>query len=215
MANATITVDCLKALKIACDLSAEIPFHHPFVLSDDGSDSSQYRQFGEVPPELLIDNSPSSPPFGHQAEAQTNASETREITLEEFSAMLHQDPGLVAELAEQFGVQTSDPQEIVDIVIAQMQQQVPPLSGDLNPVASSTTLADQNQLVSEPSQFEDQTPTVVSEGRRTEPNSPLPPPPPPAPKLEYKAEDPWSVDRAANHSEELLPEAVNMPDRGV
>jgi hypothetical protein len=95
----------------------------PFAPGDDGLQSSQYRQFGEVPPELLIDNDPMpSPP-----------SETREITLEEFSAMLYQDPGLVAELAEQFGVETTDPQAIVNIVVAQMQQQVQQVSGDLTP----------------------------------------------------------------------------------
>ena len=109
----------------------------PFALSDeDGSQSSQYGQFGEVPPELLIDNAPiPSPRFAPQSEAPTTASETREITLEEFSAMLYQDPGLVAELAEQFGVETTDPQAIVNIVVAQMQQQVQQVSGDLTPIS--------------------------------------------------------------------------------
>ena len=111
----------------------------PFALGD-GSDSSQYRQFGDVPPELLIDNaSIPSPPFVPQPEAAPTASETREITLEEFSAMLHQDPGLVAELAEQFGVETTDPQTIVNIVVAQMQQQVQQVSGDLSPISSGLT----------------------------------------------------------------------------
>jgi hypothetical protein len=168
------------------------------------SESNQpFDQFPEIPAELLIDNDPmdSSPSqsFGSYSDDENAPSETREISLEEFSAMLHKDPSLVAELAEQFGVETSDPQEIIDMVIAQMQQQVPPPSGDLG----SAPLTDQNQI-------EDPTPNVVSERSRTEL-----PPPPPAPKLEYKPEDPWSADRAANHSEEVLPEAVNMPDRGV
>ena len=181
-------------------------------------DHSPFEQFPEIPAELLIDNDPlDSPPsqsFGSYSDDENAPSETREISLEEFSAMLHKDPSLVAELAEQFGIQTSDPQEIIDIVVAQMQQQIQPPSGDLNPVVSSDPLTDQNQLVTDQSRTEDPTPAVVSEQSRTEPNSPLPPPPP-APKLEYKPEDPWTVDRAANYSEELLPEAVNMPDRGV
>ncbi|MCY7368836.1 MAG: hypothetical protein LH474_11875 [Chamaesiphon sp.] len=184
--------------------------------------NSSFDQFPEIPAELLIDNDPmESPPsqsFGSYSDDENAPSETREISLEEFSAMLHKDPSLVAELAEQFGVETTDPQEIVDIVIAQMQQQVQPPSGDLNPVVSSAyfgsaqyePLTDQNQPVSEQSQIEDPTSPVVSEQSRTEL-----PPPPPAPKLEYKPEDPWSADQAANHSEEILPEAVNMPDRGV
>ena len=181
-------------------------------------DNSPFEQFPEIPAELLIDNDPlDSPPsqsFGSYSDDENVPSETREISLEEFSAMLHKDPSLVAELAEQFGIQTSDPQEIIDIVVAQMQQQIQPPSGDLTPVVSSATLTDQNQPASEQIQTEDSTPKMVSEPSRTEPKSPLPPPPP-APKLEYKPEDPWSADRATNQSEELLPEAVNMPDRGV
>ncbi len=167
--------------------------------------TSSFEQFPEIPEELLIDNDPmDSPPsqsFASQSDDENAPSETREITLEEFSAMLHKDPSLVSELAEQFGVETTDPQEIISIVIAQMQQQVPPPSGDLG----SAPLTDQNQ--SESPTPNSQLPT---------PNSQLPvPPPPPSPKLEYKPEDPWSADRAANHNEEMLPEAVNMPDRGV
>ncbi len=97
--------------------------------------ASPFEQFPEIPEELLLDNDPmDSPPsqsFASQSDDENAPSETREITLEEFSAMLHKDPSLVAELAEQFGVETTDPQEIISIVIAQMQQQVPPPSGDL------------------------------------------------------------------------------------
>jgi hypothetical protein len=172
--------------------------------------ASPFEQFPEIPAELLIDNDPmDSPPsqsFASHSDDENAPSETREITLEEFSAMLHKDPSLVAELAEQFGVETTDPQEIISIVIAQMQQQVPPPSGDLG----SASPTDQNQ--SESPIVSDQTPNP----QLPTPNSQLPvPPPPPAPKLEYKPEDPWSADRAANSNEEILSEAVNMPDRGV
>ena len=107
-----------------------------FEAMDSGNRS--FEQFPELPPELLIDRDPmSSTPsgfFGTQAEAPT---ETREITLEEFSAMLQQDPDLVAELAEQFGIQTTDPQEIVNIVVAQMQQQLPPIEEQIEPVVAA------------------------------------------------------------------------------
>lgn len=170
--------------------------------------ASPFEQFPEIPEELLIDNDPmDSPPsqsFASQSDDENAPSETREITLEEFSAMLHKDPSLVAELAEQFGVETTDPQEIVELVIAQMQQQVQPPSGDL----SSAPLTEQNHI-NEPSQSE-----PTSDSPLPASNSQLPAPPP-VPKLEYKSEDPWSADRAANHAEEMLPEAVNMPDRGV
>ncbi len=170
--------------------------------------ASPFEQFPEIPEELLIDNDPmDSPPsqsFASQSDDENVPSETREITLEEFSAMLHKDPSLVAELAEQFGVETTDPQEIVELVIAQMQQQVQPPSGDL----SSAPLTEQNHI-NEPSQSE-----PTSDSPLPASNSQLPAPPP-VPKLEYKSEDPWSADRAANHAEEMLPEAVNMPDRGV
>jgi hypothetical protein len=172
----------------------------------DSGSNSPFEQFPEIPAELLIDNDPmDSPPsqsFESYSDDENAPSETREITLEEFSAMLHKDPSLVAELAEQFGVETTDPQEIVDLVIAQMQQQVPPPSGELNPVATELPLVN-DRSQSEPQIVSDQTP-----------RSPLPPAPP-APKLEYKPEDPWSADRAANNAEEMLPEAVNMPERGV
>ncbi len=206
--------------------------------------ASPFEQFPEIPAELLIDNDPmDSPPsqsFASQSDDENAPSETREITLEEFSAMLHKDPSLVAELAEQFGVETTDPQEIVELVIAQMQQQVSTPSGDLGSasldsaqdkpltdqdrtessdsnidrdrVVGSAPLNDQDRIVSEQGQIENPIHPVVSERSRTE----LPaPPPPPAPKLEYKPEDPWSADRAATHGGEQLPEAVNTPDRGV
>jgi hypothetical protein len=168
------------------------------------------EQFPEIPLELLIDHDPmTSPPsqsFATHSDAENPQTETREITLEEFSAMLHKDPDLVAELAEQFGVATTDPQEIVNIVIAQMQQQVNPVSGDLNAtIAEPVTPPPTPPTANEFSNPNSQTPT---------PNFARPtPPPPPAPKLEYKQEDPWNG--TASLGEELHSETVNTPDRGV
>jgi hypothetical protein len=159
-------------------------------------------EFDEVPLELLIDRDPipSLPPrpFTPQPEEADLSSETREITLEEFSAMLHKDPNLVAELAEQFGVETKDPQEIVNIVIAQMQQQVQQISGDLTPIST------------EPTTSKPQPPTPNAQ------KTPPPPPPPPAPKLEYKAEaeDPWNNNLLGDNAD-VLPKTANTPDRGV
>ena len=35
MANASIAIDCLETLQIACDFAAEVTLEHPFVLGDD------------------------------------------------------------------------------------------------------------------------------------------------------------------------------------
>jgi hypothetical protein len=180
----------------ASDLEAAMPFD----LSYDGAIDSPDRQFSEVPLELLMDNDPiPSPParsFGYQAEVAQPSSETHEITLEEFSAMLYKDPGLVAELAEQFGIETTDPQVIINTVVAQMQQQVQQISGDLNPTPpESATTPPPNP----PAQIQ--------------PTSQQIPPPPPQPKLEYKPEDPWSNNGGNN--EQSLPKTANTPDRGV
>jgi hypothetical protein len=160
-----------------------------FEAMDSGVDRG-FEQFPELPSELLIDNDPmSSTPsgfFGTQAETPT---ETREITLEEFSAMLHKDPDLVAELAEQFGIQTTDPQEIVNLVVAQMQQQIQPIEEPPSPIVAAPIIPPPPPLVN---------PTA----------------PPALPKLEYTHEDPWNLDRL-NNSEELRSEPVNAPDRGV
>jgi hypothetical protein len=172
----------------AADFSGNLLPIMEFEAMDSGANRS-FEQFPELPSELLIDHDPmSSTPsgfFGTPAEAPT---ETREITLEEFSAMLQKDPDLVAELAEQFGIQTTDPQEIVDIVVAQMQQQLPPIEEQIEPVVAAPIMP----------------PSAP----------PAPPSPPPLPKLEYKPEDPWNTDRL-NSSEELRSETVNAPDRGV
>ncbi len=174
------------------------------------------EQFPEIPVELLIDHDPMvSPPsqsFATQSDTENPTSETREITLEEFSAMLHKDPELVAELAEQFGVETDDPQEIVNIVIAQMQQQVQPVSGDLSTAAAPIAEPTPAATPSEP------TPPFSTPNAQLS-AQPLPPAPP-TPKLEYKPEDPWSpMSMAAQEepsiTEGLRSETVNTPDRGV
>ncbi len=190
----------------------EFDTFHSFAIGDAQFDLDDDRQFAELPLELLIDNdpTPSLQPrsFAHQPEAADAPAETREITLEEFSAMLQKDPDLVAELAEQFGIQTSDPQEIVNIVIAQMQQQVQ-ISGDLSqPTEASTppSLPTADSSSNDSLEINDLAPQALT------PNSQqTPPPPPPLPKLEYKQEDPWS--QALN--EGIQPETANTPDRGV
>ena len=100
-------------------------------------------RYGEVPSELLIEAPPmpeSSRSSRIEPAVEDPAMETREITLEEFAEMLAKDPTLVAELAQQFGVETTDPQIIVNAVMAQMQTQVePPISSDLSLEAPSTT----------------------------------------------------------------------------
>jgi hypothetical protein len=167
--------------------------------------SDREAEFDEVPPELLIDRDPirSPSPRSFQPQAEEDAAnETREITLEEFAAMLNQDPNLVAELAEQFGIETTDPQVIINAVIAQMQQQVQ-ISGDLHHPPSTETPPE----VETPSNLTPPPPTL---------DPPAPPrqiaPPPPPPKLEYGSDDPWSNN--SNASTEI-PETVNTPDRGV
>ncbi|MBW4622971.1 MAG: hypothetical protein KME17_26885 [Cyanosarcina radialis HA8281-LM2] len=47
--------------------------------------------------------------------------QVREISLDEFLVMLQEDPDLVKQVAEQLQIETSDPQEIVRAVIAQIQ----------------------------------------------------------------------------------------------
>jgi hypothetical protein len=61
-----------------------------------------------------------------------DSSEVKEITIEEFAMMLQQDSDLVAQLSQQLGLNTKDPQIVFDAVISQMQQQVQPISGDLS-----------------------------------------------------------------------------------
>jgi hypothetical protein len=200
--------------------------------------------FDEVPSELLVDNEPTHSPspgsFTHESGAATSSSETREITLEEFSAMLHKDPGLVAELAEQFGIQTTDPQIIINTVVAQMQQQVQQISGDLSLIATEQINPPTPQTPPAPPEIPAPPPEIPATPPMAPPEIPAPPPPTPSPapeaktspvttssprklqppppppppvrKLEYKSEDPWSNNLLENN-EETLPNISNMPDR--
>jgi hypothetical protein len=189
----------------------EFDTFHSLAIEDAQFDLNDDRQFAELPLELLIDNDPTpSPPprsFAHQAEEADSTSETREITLEEFSAMLQKDPDLVAELAEQFGIQTTDPQEIVNIVIAQMQQQVQ-ISGDLTPLTEAPVV---QSLPPNDSSSNNVLVSNEPDAQALAPNSQQAPPPPPLPKLEYKPEDPWSQALSGG----IQPETANTPDRGV
>ncbi len=171
------------------------------------------NDYAEVPPELLIDRNPPSPQPQRSFQSQVEedpSTETREITLEEFAAMLHKDPSLVAELAEQFGIETNDPQAIVSAVIAQMQQQVQPISGDLSAASGDLSATPDEpsvppappEIPTPPAPPETPTPPAPPEipapQPPTTPTAPsarseqaIPPPPPPPRKLEYKTEDPW------------------------
>jgi hypothetical protein len=194
------------------------------------------RQFGDVPLELLIDNDPmSSPPprsFAHQVEEEDPAAETREITLEEFSAMLYKDPNLVAELAAQFNIETTDPQVIINAVISQMQQQVQQISGDLTPITADPVTPEilpqlQLEILPPAAEIQQTTTEIPSSTTPAEippltpstsidptPTHKQVPPPPPVPKLEYKSEDPWS-NNLLDNNESARPETVNTTDRGV
>jgi hypothetical protein len=151
----------------------------------DLSENGQTRAYGELPSELLIDAPPmptSSRSGQTEPAAEDPAMETREITLEEFAEMLAKDPSLVAELAVQFGVETTDPQVIVNAVMAQMQTQVePPISSDLSLEAPSTTPAPPAPVeLPISSDLSLETPLTTPTDRQY-PS----PPPPPSRKLEY------------------------------
>ena len=177
-------------------------------------------EFSEIPPELLAVNdlsllaaTPQS--FASQPESANPAGETREITLEEFSAMLYKEPALVAELAEQFGIETTDPQVIITAVVAQMQQQSQ-ISGDLSQNANELTeqipsakaLAVAPELAPDPSPVIRAAPTI-----HPVPTHQAPPPPPPPPKLEFKSEDPWNNQSIDDREPDLS--RANLLDRGI
>ena len=137
-------------------------------IDDLSVENKQFMQFGEVPPELLLDHNSSLPEpqetISDRAESETL--EPREITLEEFEMMLNEDPNLVKELAGQFGIETTDPQVVLNAVIAQMQQQVQPITGDLSSVE-----------------------TIDSKHPSAQTDRPIPPPPPPR-QAGYKPQEP-------------------------
>jgi hypothetical protein len=150
----------------------------------DLSNNGQTR-YGEAPSELLME----APPM---PESSTDpAMETREITLEEFAEMLAKDPTLVAELAVQFGVETTDPQVIVNAVMAQMQtqQEIETVSSDLSPEAPP--LAQQPSppppeppVAQAPSTTLTPPPAIVPPSEHRQHPAP---PPPPSRKLEYNS----------------------------
>jgi hypothetical protein len=100
---------------------------------------SDFPTFGEVPADLRLGstakkNMPPPPPSGFLQpidleeikvkQAPEPAAEQQEISIEEFAAMLQGDPDLVRDISQQLGIETTDPQVVVDTVIAQMQEQI-------------------------------------------------------------------------------------------
>ncbi len=98
-----------------------------------------FPTFGEVPADLKLGSNPKKavpppPPSGFLQpinfeeatieQVEEPAVEQQEISIEEFAAMLQNDPNLVRDIAEQLGIETIDPQVVVDTVIAQMQEQI-------------------------------------------------------------------------------------------
>jgi hypothetical protein len=98
-----------------------------------------FPTFGEVPADLRLGstpkkNAPPPPPSGFLQpidleeamieKAPQPPAEQQEISIEEFAAMLQSDPDLVRDISQQLGIETTDPQVVVDTVIAQMQEQI-------------------------------------------------------------------------------------------
>jgi hypothetical protein len=195
--------------------------------------------FDEVPMELLLNNDPFSTPLaagaaGYPPEPEQLGTDTHEITLEEFSAMLYKDPGLVAELAEQFQIDTTDPQVIINAVVAQMQQQIQQISGDLTPIATEQINPQPPAVpaapptappeIPAPPEVPATPPTAPPEIPAPSPTPPMAPeaialplrdaqipPPPPVPKLEYKSDDPWS-NNLLETNEGATPKTANLPE---
>jgi hypothetical protein len=99
-----------------------------------------FPTFGEVPADLRLGTtpkkaaSPPPPPSGFLQpidlddatfdQVAESAVEQQEISIEEFAAMLQSDPDLLRDISQQLGIETTDPQVVVDTVIAQMQEQI-------------------------------------------------------------------------------------------
>jgi hypothetical protein len=102
--------------------------------------ADDFPTFGEVPADLRLGNTPKKaalpppPPSGFLQpidleeatieQAPEPAVEQQEISIEEFAAMLQSDPDLLRDISQQLGIETTDPQVVVDTVIAQMQEQI-------------------------------------------------------------------------------------------
>jgi hypothetical protein len=103
-------------------------------------EDSTLPTFGEVPAELRLSNNrsvapPPPPPSslglsGNLAlddtidQIEDGEIEERQISIEEFDMMLRKDPELLQQIAQQLGLETTDPQVVVDRVMAQMQEQI-------------------------------------------------------------------------------------------
>ncbi len=82
------------------------------------------QPFGVVPSELRIAKEPGLLPVETYLEKPPVPEEEKVISIEEFGEMLRQDNDLVKDIAKQMGLNTRDPQVVLNAVITQMQQQI-------------------------------------------------------------------------------------------
>jgi hypothetical protein len=103
-------------------------------------DEDDFPTFGEVPADLRLGSNskkslpPPPPPSGFLQpidledlsidQVAEPDIEQQEISIEDFALMLQSDPELLQDISKQLGIETTDPQVVVDTVIAQMQQQI-------------------------------------------------------------------------------------------
>jgi hypothetical protein len=108
-------------------------------LADLVEPEDDFPTFGEVPADLRLGSTPKKvlpppPPSGFLQPIDLEEStidqvaepavEQQEISIEEFAAMLQSDPDLLRDISKQLGIETTDPQVVVDTVVAQMQEQI-------------------------------------------------------------------------------------------
>ncbi len=105
-------------------------------------DALDIPRFGEVPPELRIATKSTFaaiipppviftsepeiivPPVLEEYQVEEPEVAEQVLSLDEFAVMLQNDPDLVQEIAQQLGIEATDPQVVLDAVITQMQQQI-------------------------------------------------------------------------------------------
>ncbi|WP_107666956.1 tetratricopeptide repeat protein [Cyanothece sp. BG0011] len=75
----------------------------------------------------LGENAPAPPP--------SQPPQTETLTIDQLLARLQQDPQLVTQLSEQLGIDSSDPQTLVDALIGQFEAQQPPEAAPSQPPA--------------------------------------------------------------------------------